>query len=429
LMGARLEGFKVIKDGTRTAQEAIRLTTSYMTEINQVHIDGMTGHGIVIPTVLGDNDGSNMVKLKQVRIENCTGWGIKSDGDSGRNEFSFFHLEQVFIQACGTTSAAATPPSGGMIWKGQIMSMDQCAFTLNNNCALFIPGQSGLGQTVYIYNTTFENNIGRNIYSTGISLFVGQNIQQYHNDSFVGTDGIEFDGASFVVRNITLDGNVVRATSGNNAFTAFKLSGANTDFSSCRVKNVVWDNFDYSGQTRFDGWLFDHVENSLVLQTSSGTSLTLRPKPASGSGGSAPLRLRGGGGGTPSTTGEWIEYQTDNSGLTISNSGLSASTTYYCYLYDNSGVTALELSTTAPANDSTTGYRIKTGDATRTYVGAAVTDGSSEFETTATGWLNPTVTYDGPQGGVAVYTWADTSTTKRVKYAVAPTSNTDGTAL
>ena len=56
-------------------------------------------------------------------------------------------------------------------------------------------------------------------------------------------------------------------------------------------------------------------------------------------------------------------------GPTLANTGLTASTLYYIYAYSNSGTLTLEASTTAPANDSTYGHKIKTGDASRTLVG------------------------------------------------------------
>lgn len=63
-------------------------------------------------------------------------------------------------------------------------------------------------------------------------------------------------------------------------------------------------------------------------------------------------------------------------GLTISNTGLSASTLYYAYC--NEGM-ALELSTTAPAVDGLTGLKVKSGDPTRTLVGLTFTNVSSQF--------------------------------------------------
>jgi hypothetical protein len=277
-------------------------------------------------------------------------------------------------------------------------------------------------------NTTFENNNKRNIYCTGISAFKARNIQQYHNDTFTGTFGIEFDGASFVVRQVDIDGCVVRATSGNNAFTAFKISGANADLQSCRVRRVVWDNFDYTGQTRFNGWLFDPVMPACDVVVLNSTTVFLRANQTMPKGSAMPLRLRGGIGGAPSTSGEWIAYQVPNPGLTISNSGLSNSTRYYVYLYDNNGAPSLELSTTAFAFDTATGYAIKSGDATRTYCGSVITNGSAAFETTASGWLNP-ILVPGTQTGAYVYMWADASNRLRVRYPLPPASDTDGTIV
>jgi len=254
LMGAVLRGFKVIRTTTETAQIAIQLSTSYMVEIEQVHIDGMTGTGIRIPCIVGDNDGSNMVNMKQVRIENCSGWGIDAAGDSGFNEFSFMAMEQVFIQTCGTNNAAATPPSGGMKWKGQVLSMHQFAFTINENIAFFIVGQAGLGQTVDLQNTSFENNKKKSVLVTGVKMFRGRNVQFYNNDSLVATNGIEFDASSFTIANVDIDGAVIRATAGNNPYTAFKISGANADLKTCQVRNVNFDNFGYTGQVKQSGF-------------------------------------------------------------------------------------------------------------------------------------------------------------------------------
>jgi hypothetical protein len=65
--------------------------------------------------------------------------------------------------------------------------------------------------------------------------------------------------------------------------------------------------------------------------------------------------------------------------VTISNSGLSASTRYYVYAYWNAGAIALELSTTGHDLDVASGVEIKNADRTRTLVGMLFTNGSSEF--------------------------------------------------
>jgi len=78
--------------------------------------------------------------------------------------------------------------------------------------------------------------------------------------------------------------------------------------------------------------------------------------------------------------GEWFTIPA--AGVTISNSGISVSTTYYVYCYSSGGTLTLELSTTAYATDSTYGNVIKNGDATRVLVGMLrAQSGSTIFET------------------------------------------------
>jgi hypothetical protein len=59
--------------------------------------------------------------------------------------------------------------------------------------------------------------------------------------------------------------------------------------------------------------------------------------------------------------------------VTIANTGLAASALFYVYAFDNAGVTTLEIVTTAHVTDPTFGVEVKSGDATRTYVGVLQT--------------------------------------------------------
>lgn len=429
-LGAVLEGFTIKRSVSTTAGVGINMTSAYNPLIRNVHIIGMSADGIKIPCSLGDNDGSNMVSLEHVRIENCAGWGINAAGDSGFNETSFIYMQHVFIQACGTASGAYQPPSGGMSFKGQILTMQQVAFTLNENCALWIPGAAGAAQTVDLQDTTFENNKARSLFCRGISMFKARNIQFYNNNDYTSTVACEFEGGNFVIRQVDIDGVVVRATSGNNAYTAFKISGVNTDLHSCRVRRVVWDNFDYAGQTRFSGWQFDPVPNNGMLQVPSSVEVYFRPHNLLGVGNKVPYRLRGGIGGTPSTTGEWVARELPPAGLYFNPASLIASTRYWLYLYDNNGSPVIEASSTnSQVLDTTSGYMVKSGDATRLYIGSIVggaTNGT--VLTSGTGWLNPGIV-PASQGGVFVRIWADSSGRLRIKYATDPTSDTDGTVV
>jgi hypothetical protein len=414
--------------GAPAVAGGLSLRSVYTINIQGVWIKNLSGDGIRVIMSNGDQDGSNMITLRHVRIETCAGWGFNTLVTGPYNEFSFLRLDQVFIQNCGTASATVPPPSGGMRWKGQVFSAVNSAFVICQNVGLYIEGGAGLSNTVSIDSCTWENNVKKSFYCTGLDGLSMESCQFYNNDSFVGQTQCEIDGASFAIRRVAITDTIIRATAGNNPITAFKLSGANVSFNTCRVTGTVWGNFDHPGQTRFDGWQFDQVQQNCQLVALSTTSLVLRPSTAFGTGNKTPLRLRGGFGGSPSTSGEWVEHQLPSSGVGISNASLAANTRYYCYLFDNNGVVALELSTTAFATDAAYGYAVKTGDATRLYVGSVQTDAGSLFLLTAGGWLNPTL-ISSTQVGVPNYLWCDSTGDLRVKNAIAPTSDTDGTVV
>lgn len=67
------------------------------------------------------------------------------------------------------------------------------------------------------------------------------------------------------------------------------------------------------------------------------------------------------------------------SGVFVDTTGLSATTLYYVYAFDNAGVTALELSVTGYTVDTVSGVLIKIGNASRTLVGMARTSGGTQF--------------------------------------------------
>lgn len=70
--------------------------------------------------------------------------------------------------------------------------------------------------------------------------------------------------------------------------------------------------------------------------------------------------------------------QIPSSGVTVSNSGLAASTVYYVYAYMNGTTMTLELSTTG--HTAANGIETKTGDTSRSLVGMAYTNSSSQFQ-------------------------------------------------
>src|ERR1043165_4987194 len=99
----------------------------------------------------------------------------------------------------------------------------------------------------------------------------------YNNDSYVAEVGMEFDGSAGLVQCVDIDGVFVRATSGNNPYTAFKVTKAfSTECNRVRIRNVVWHNFGYSGQVRFagDGIEYDGIPFEAGLSF-SGTDVIL----------------------------------------------------------------------------------------------------------------------------------------------------------
>jgi len=248
-----LSGFSVEAVGQGNAATAIHLRGCYMTTLEDIHINGTHSNGLVIECRDGDNDGSNMVSLTRVRIENCTGWGIQAAGTPGHNEISFLRMQNVFVQNCGTDDGLDIPSSGGMRYKGQMLDMQDCGFTINRNVGMFIPGEAGLAINTAIRSTAFENNHGRHLMCTGTSVFSARNIQFFNNDANRASTACEFRGDHFTVRQVSFDDVTVRATPANSPYTAFSFSGANLEMPSCAVRNVIWEYFGFPGQQKAAG--------------------------------------------------------------------------------------------------------------------------------------------------------------------------------
>lgn len=331
LRGGGIKGGKVIST-TGTNQVGIRLSTAYQFYLDGMHVDGLDGTGVDVVCTLGDNDGSNMLRMSHLRVENCSGWGVDLKGDSGFNETSFVMMSQCFIQANGTdeyktitgitqanpgvvtaaahgfsngdkviffdiggmvelngnvyTVANATtntfeisstdttsftaftsggqvgphvPSSGNMRVKMQMLTMNQCAIVLGENVGMFVAGEAGLGQGIFMYDTTFEHNKKRHILSTGVKALKGKNVQFYSNDGALCMGAIELDASSYTIADVKIDGVVLRATSGNDTYTAFKVYGANADLGTISVEGVNYDDFGYSGQVKQSGFQNDPV--------------------------------------------------------------------------------------------------------------------------------------------------------------------------
>ena len=361
---------------------------------------------------------------------------------TGANSFTLDGVDGTSFGSYTASSGTVLDYSGGMIWKGQILTLDQCAFTQNENIALFIPGQDGLAQSATLESTTFENNKRRSLYCSGIDAFKARSLQLYNSSAGVAKVGFEFTCSflpSYSLQKIDIDGVVVRATSDNNPYTAFKLTlEGEVTLNDHRIRNVVWENFGWTGQIGFDGWTFDPIPNECRLIEDSGAILLI-PDFAKG-GNKVPYRQAYGGASLALfKTGPWVAIKMRGTGLPRTLTGtndeggaLTSNTTYNVYLYDSGNLPALGLSTTAPVLDTASGYPVKSGDESRYFVGRwRIQDQVSPLPPAflsgaAANWLNPT------QIGGGWY-WTNASGKAMVKagttHASLPSSDTDGTVV
>ena len=77
--------------------------------------------------------------------------------------------------------------------------------------------------------------------------------------------------------------------------------------------------------------------------------------------------------------GTWIAKTIPDAGVTVGCTGLTNSTTYYLYAYDNAGTVTLDLSTTAPTTQN--GIKVKTGATNRLMIARCQTNDSGAVVT------------------------------------------------
>ena len=172
-----------------------------------------------------------------------------------------------------------------------------------------------------------------------------------------GTNGVATSGTNLTSTSLILNG----STSGAITLAANATAGTNTLTLPAQTSTLSTNLQAPVGQCR--------------LAYSNATTLTLSPY-----------------------QGQYIKiagalYAIPSAGVTVSNSGLSASTLYYVYANVSSGSVSLSISATGHSTDSTAGnvgVEIKTGDNAYTLVGMIYTNASSQFQdsTSARGVLS-----------------------------------------
>jgi hypothetical protein len=119
-----------------------------------------------------------------------------------------------------------------------------------------------------------------------------------------------------------------------------------------------------------------------------------------------------------------VPVQIPSAGVTVTNSGLAASTLYYVYAFLNSGVLSLECVTTSHVTQPSNGVEVKSTDSTRTLVGMVYTNASTQFvdsltSRTCLNWFQRRQLVGNAQGNNLTFTnttAAEVSTAVRVQF-------------
>jgi len=253
MMGGELS-FMSLNGNGQAGSVGVQAQALYNQRYNSLIVSGFTnGFNIVNTGNPGDNDACNHLIFENNIIQNCSQWGILSTLAPGNNETSFISIRDTTIQACGTVAGAV---GGGMYWRGQMLQFDNSAFVVNKNRGLYIEGGAGLGSSILANSLCFENNTGMHLQCYGITGMEFNNLQLYSNDANIAQYGIYLNSQSSYIGQVRVNSAKVRATAGNNPYTAFLAAGPNIASGTIVVdsKQVRWDNWGYAGQTQYSGF-------------------------------------------------------------------------------------------------------------------------------------------------------------------------------
>lgn len=420
--------------GAASNNGGIKCSACYMLVFDHLRISGLKGSGINVVSVVTDTDGCTWTTISNCFIELCNAWGINAGSEAlGNVSLGFLNIEKCWVQYCGTDSALALPPSGGMCWKGLILKMVSCGFTLNYNVGLYIPGRATHAN---LTDCDFENHPKRAILVRGITTFYYTNGEFLSNSAGMTHTFLEFDGTDYAIMNVKVDGVTVRAYDGYpTPTTAFKIGGTigNVDYNSCTVTNVRWLDFDYPGQVRFSGaWAWEQPSDQNILTGLTANAIHFTPTNI-GRGSKTMIRRRGpaaqSAGGVASQTGEFIPVNVTTNGIQIAPPVDGQARIWYIYVGDNGGLYStpiLSRSLTAPVLDSNTGFRLNPDDLSQRYIGRWQTDAAGNWITVGTGWLNPQRV---PMSTGLGYLWRSNNVGAMYMSPTEPTSDTGGTPV
>ncbi len=287
--------------------------------------------------------------------------------------------------------------SGAVAYAGLISSWRNLDFTQNNVTNIYF-SEAASNDNATFEGIDMENTAGKGAYLAGLGGGGAWNQGECLSTAAVGATisclqlGTGFAAGGVKNFNLAWSGSFkVRMDSADTPVTAFEQF-QNTNIgatyrNSVRVgPKIDWQTFDAAGQTRFSGFVFDPIPGQVQFSISAANTAKLT---AIGYGGCLPLRL--------AATGEWVCFQVPSTGITGAvTGGLTPTTTYNCYAYNNAAAAfplalSYECNATATAIDTTGGYKIKSGDPTRTFIGTAPTDGGGNFQSSGAfvSWYPP----------------------------------------
>jgi hypothetical protein len=249
--GITIKGLTIIG-----GQDGLSLRHSKDVLLDDVTFQGQTRHGIHIICNEGDTDGTQNFQMNRCLLWGCQGWGINADCGTGHNEISVISLKHCQILECGTAAPGVYPPmSGGIRWRGQQISLELCQINENYNCGFFNYGGAGLANSILFKAIAFENNTGYHWIIQGCEIFEEDTCHHYSNDQFI-CRGCLFDPQP-LIRNARVWGPYIRASAGNNQYTAFDATTppAPNALMYVEIDGASWGNFGYAGQEEYGSGL------------------------------------------------------------------------------------------------------------------------------------------------------------------------------
>jgi len=179
-----------------------------------------------------------------------------------------------------------TPPSGTIKWRGQMGHFQDSGITESQNVGIFLPdGPSGTAFRTMLTNFTIENTRGVSLLVHGGDGLIGKGMDLRVNSAAFPTGGrcyahVLLDSSVSTVTGVELEGATIKADSGSTPFRAFEAVSA-ANLGDLKISGTRWQDYDYTGQTRFGGGLYGALrvriedQNAVQIEPSAFNRKTL----------------------------------------------------------------------------------------------------------------------------------------------------------